>query len=53
MGYTKKEVVTTQQKKETPVPQAPKKVVTIMRTLEEKKQCKQLSTHIVILFLKY
>ncbi|KAJ0183957.1 hypothetical protein K1T71_000380 [Dendrolimus kikuchii] len=41
MGFTKKEAIINQQNKESQVPQPPKKVVTIMRTLEEKNQLRE------------
>lgn len=40
MGFPKKETILTLQKKEKETPQPPKKVVTIMKTLEEKNQLK-------------
>lgn len=38
MGFTKKETIVAQKKEPTPLPQ--KKVVTIMKTLVEKNECK-------------
>ncbi|KAL0851746.1 hypothetical protein ABMA28_000061 [Loxostege sticticalis] len=41
MGFTKKETIVKKKEKEKDTPQPPKKVVTIMKTLEEKNQLKQ------------
>ncbi|KAL0902119.1 hypothetical protein ABMA27_000065 [Loxostege sticticalis] len=41
MGFTKKETIIKKKEKEKDAPQPPKKVVTIMKTLEEKNQLKQ------------
>lgn len=38
MGFNKKETIVAQKKEQTPQPQ--KKVVTIMKTLAEKNECK-------------